>query len=313
MPVLDFKEIPEAHLGGGLQDTFELFARDFFVYCGYEVDEDPSRGADGGKDVLVTERRSGVGGETLVRWLVSCKHKAHSGASVSQNDDSNIRDRIDSNQCDGFIGFYSTLASSGLSDALKGITGKVETQIFDREKIESFLLKSPEGLHLAKRYFPKSLTAWLEDNPKPAKIFATRPTLYCKYCNNNLLEPEPTGIIVLWYQRDPSTGKAHYHEMYWCCKGECDAALSRSTKRTGLIDGWEDIPDVAIPIMFARWLMACLNQLNSGNTYSPDAFNNLKDFILSVYPFISRNATQKEQERIDDLKLIPHYLGGLGY
>lgn len=29
MPVLDFKEIPEAHKATGLQDTFELFSRDF--------------------------------------------------------------------------------------------------------------------------------------------------------------------------------------------------------------------------------------------------------------------------------------------
>lgn len=29
MPILDFKEIPEAHKATGLQDTFELFARDF--------------------------------------------------------------------------------------------------------------------------------------------------------------------------------------------------------------------------------------------------------------------------------------------
>ncbi len=31
MPVLDFTEIPEAHLATGRQDTFELFARDFLI------------------------------------------------------------------------------------------------------------------------------------------------------------------------------------------------------------------------------------------------------------------------------------------
>ena len=48
MSAIDFKEMPEAHLGGGLQDTFELFARDFLSYLRYTVAEDPSRGADGG-------------------------------------------------------------------------------------------------------------------------------------------------------------------------------------------------------------------------------------------------------------------------
>src|SRR5690242_19978493 len=82
MAALDFKEIPEAHLASGLQDTFELFARVFLAFLGYQVEGNPSRGADGRKDVVVVEKRSGVGGETRVRWLVSCKHKAHSGASV---------------------------------------------------------------------------------------------------------------------------------------------------------------------------------------------------------------------------------------
>ena len=89
--------------------------------------------------------------------------------------------------------------------------------------------------------------------------------------------------------------------------------LSRPMQGKGYIDGWEDIPDVAIPLVFARWMMTPLNELNSGDTYSPQAFENLKEFILSVYPFVARDATQEEQERIQGLTSIPTYLGGLGY
>lgn len=313
MSAIDFKEIQEAHLGGGMQDTFELFARDFLAYLGYKIEEDPSRGADGGKDILVTERRNGVGGETTIRWLVSCKHKAHSGASVNHQDEVNIRDRVEAHHCNGFVGFYSTLASSGLSDALKGLSTKTEVQVFDREKIESYILKSPEGLHLAKRYFPKSITAWIGENPKPAKVFSTHTALNCKHCGKNLLEPKQSGIIVLWHKLDQASGKTHYDQVYWCCKGNCDQALAYSMRDKGYIDGWEDIPDVAIPLIFARWMMTPLNELNSGDTYSPDAFEKLKEFILSVYPFVARDATQEEQERIQRLTLIPAFLGGLGY
>jgi hypothetical protein len=66
-------------------------------------------------------------------------------------------------------------------------------------------------------------------------------------------------------------------------------------------------------LVFARWMMTPLNQLNSGHTYSPEAFEQLKEFILSVYPFVARDATLKEQERIEALTSIPIYLGGLGY
>lgn len=78
MPQLDFKEIPQANLANGKQDTFEMFAREFLELVGYKVLSGPDRGSDLGRDLIVLETRSGVGGETYVRWLVSCKHKAHS-------------------------------------------------------------------------------------------------------------------------------------------------------------------------------------------------------------------------------------------
>jgi len=39
--ILDFKEIPQANKGGGLQDTFELFTRDFLQLLGYRIIESP--------------------------------------------------------------------------------------------------------------------------------------------------------------------------------------------------------------------------------------------------------------------------------
>ena len=59
--------------------------------------------------------------------------------------------------------------------------------------------------------------------------------------------------------------------------------------------------------------MTPLNELHSGDTYSPDAFDKLKEFILSIYPFVARNPTQAETERIEHLSMIPAFLGGLGY
>ena len=110
MPILNFKEIPEAHIASGEQEAFEFFARDFFEYLGYQILSEPNRGADGEKDLVVREMRIGGGGETSIKWLVSWKHKAHSGSSVSPTkDESNIRDRVEIAQCTGFIGFYSTL------------------------------------------------------------------------------------------------------------------------------------------------------------------------------------------------------------
>jgi hypothetical protein len=311
MSILDFKEIPQANLANGAQDTFELFAREFLTYMGYKIIIDPNRGADGGGDLIVEEKRTGVGGETLIRWLVSCKHKAHSGTSVSHQDDSNILDRVAANGCNGFIGFYSTLSSTGLSGSLKGLAKHIECQIFDREKIEGLLTKSSEGLKLVERFFPQSLSKLKTENPQPAQIFSDAAKLQCKVCNKDLLDPANNGIITFWqrmsngYKNEPE----HIEYIFWVCKGHCDKQLSSEiqSKQKNLVDGWEDISDVMIPTVFIKWIMSIFNQLRGGTIYSDEAFKQLKEFILNVYSFISRELSSKEKERVKFLIQIPLY------
>ncbi|WP_046667360.1 restriction endonuclease [Neorhizobium galegae] len=312
MPVLDFTEIPEAHLATGHQDTFELFARDFFKFEGYEIAADPDRGADGGSDITLLERRVGVGGETLVRWLVSCKHKASSGRSVSPTDDSNISDRVRANGCDGFVGFYSTLPSSGLSKMVSGLG--IPFQIFDREKIEGQLLHSSRGLELAKRYFPKSIEAWSNENPTPARLFKEHLNLACANCGTNLLEKPGKGVVSLWQKmRESPQQKDAFEQIHFTCFGHCDDVIGKRLRADKLIDGWEDIRDISIPTVYIRWVMSVLNELRSGVTYSDQAFENLKELLLQLFPYVARHPTAAESDRLRELGTIPSWMGGLGY
>mgnify|MGYP002625041010 CR=1 FL=1 len=60
---------------------------------GYNIVEDPSRGVDGGKDLIVEETITHKDGSTqIIKWLVSCKHYAHSGTSVGDTDELNVKD-----------------------------------------------------------------------------------------------------------------------------------------------------------------------------------------------------------------------------
>lgn len=161
MAALDLTEIPEAYAGPG-RDRFELFARELLHSVGFRIIDHPDRGADGGRDLIVEEERLGPGGTNVVRWLVSCKHKAHSGASVTPSDEHNIRDRIGTHRCHGFIAFYSTLPSSGLSEILRKLRPDFEYLQFDGEAIERMLLDNPRGRVLAARYTPKSFNRWMQ-------------------------------------------------------------------------------------------------------------------------------------------------------
>jgi len=158
---LDFREIPPANTGVGDQDAFEEFAQEFLEVSGYVIEDPASRGADGGKDLLVLETE----GKVAKRWLVSCKHFAHSGRSVSPNDETNILDRLGQFDCQGFIGFYSTLASSALIERLKSYKKHkgIDYKIFNRSKIQRLLVTKRQLQHLLQIYFPESFRMIIHD------------------------------------------------------------------------------------------------------------------------------------------------------
>lgn len=171
--MIDFKEIPQANTGHGYQDTFELFARDFFNLLGYTVLNDPARGADGGIDFKICKSRTNASGKKFIsNYLVSCKHYAHSGGSISPSIEQNIVDRVISNECDGFIGFYSTISSSSLESSLKRSSGLIEFELFDHRKIEGHIIGDLHFENLFQRYFPISYVNWksLSNIYEPIKL-----------------------------------------------------------------------------------------------------------------------------------------------
>lgn len=295
--VIDFREIPQANLADGKQDTFELFARDFLEYLGFSIVSNPDRGADGGKDLIVEETFKGVLGEIKRKHLVSCKHYAFNGRAVGVDDEQNIMDRIVQHNCDGFIGVYSTLPSSGLNDRLNNLGRPY--MAFDYEQIEGDLLKCDEGLLLMKRYFPVSFQKWSDENPEPAKIFNERPSLECDYCHCNLLDKKKDGVFVLLYEDNFPLVNA---DMYIACKGNCDRALKKQYRKNGLMDnGWNDISDLKNPSLWISRLMAFMNGMFYKHDLSETAYEKMKHMFLNTYPYIARNMTKEEQERLSIL------------
>lgn len=314
MPALDLREIPAANLGSGQQDTFELFARDVLQHLGYRPDAGPDRGADGGRDLVVVEARVGVWGTTQVRWLVSAKHKAHSGTAVGPGDEPDILDRMSQHNCSAFLGFYSTLPTSGLTNRLTGLRGTngLEFQVLDSEKIEAALLATREAFNIAQRYLPVSAAAWGRENPKPVEIFKQQPSLRCAACDKELLDP-PSGIVV--FGRLPTKeGPIEYEDVYWCCKGRCDRSLQQMRCQAhGLVDAWEDIPDIVVPTIYLKFAMSGLNGIQGGTTkWSLSAFSSLQDVLINVFPLVARELTSRERQRVIDLGVVPSWMGGLG-
>jgi hypothetical protein len=314
MPVLDFTEIAKAHVASGEQDSFELFAADVLEMLGYKIVNRPGRGPDLGKDLLVEEDRTGIGGETRIKWLVNCKHHAHSGDSVGLADEENIIERVEGHACGGFIGFYSTLPSSSLNERLNQLRSRFEVQVFDREKIEASLLRTGDGVLIAKRYMPDSISRWASEHPTPAKIFADSERLRCDYCGADLLDPV-NGILVVWRKRDPASDADEVVDFRWCCKGDCDRRL-QTIVRGGfdfqVVDTWEDIEDMCNPTLFIWRVMSWLNRIHAGERWCAAPFERLRTLLVTVFPHIARNLSTSEQEAVQSALVIPTYLGGMG-
>lgn len=167
MGIFDFREIRSPNrshkigmnipLGmSDLPDDFELFAQEFFgIVRRMRIFKSVSNGTDGGIDLGVEETSEGKS----IRWLVSCKHWAHSNTPVSEHEEKNILERLYAWECDGFIPFYTTPPSTKVETLISGVekSGKRVERYF-KDRIERELLESPVGTKIAARYFPKSMT-----------------------------------------------------------------------------------------------------------------------------------------------------------
>jgi hypothetical protein len=231
-------------------ELWEMFARDFLQELGFYIESQPNRGADGGKDMLVEEQLKGTLSNYRFRWLVSCKHYASSNKSVSENEEINIRERMASFQADGFLGFYSTIPSSGLNsrlDTLKTNGHIKDYRIFDRRLIENYIIRIGYS-SLLMRYFPES---YKRVKPRHLIVDEYIPIL-CSECQKDLLESMSIDSkeAIIGFVCDYNNSKKVI-DIYFACKGECDRKLeTQYYKKYGALTAWKDISDLMIPFLY---------------------------------------------------------------
>ncbi len=298
--MIDFTEIPDDG------EQWELFARDLLTQLGYSIKSGPDRGADAGKDLLVSEELQGRLGPYTFTWLVSCKHFAASGRSVTERDELNIQERLSTFVADGFLAFYSTLASAGLNSRLQRLrdNGQIKDyRILDHRMIEDRLLRI-EHSALMQRYLPNGYKhlnpiILVEDKYIPLK---------CHACGRDLLEDmykERYGGVIVVLKNWENEHKPVIEEVYWCHKGKCDRALSMRKEQGKRLTAWEDLGDLITPAWFLDWVFSVMNSLRSGDEpYSDSAFESLKLCIAALSQRVLRPMSEEEKERVEELFLM---------
>ncbi len=141
------------HLSGDGQELEQL-TRDLCQALGYRAAWS-GKGPDGGRDLIVEEPTSSDFGGFPRKWLVSCKHKAIGGGSVSYEDIGDVPGRLVQHGCQGFLLVTTTQPSSGLIDAFDDWRARTPYLYYywDSPALKQLLLREAAS-GVAQVYFP---------------------------------------------------------------------------------------------------------------------------------------------------------------
>jgi hypothetical protein len=150
--MLDFTELP---VDGNL---FEQLIREILLSKGFRVFWS-GKGPDGGKDLLAFENYTSIFGFIEKKWLIQCKHKAHSGSAVGIDDLDNIVDSCKQHDVNGYLLVCSTYPSSAVVERLEQIkynkSVSLDTSYWDSVILEKYLT-TQYTWNIAHRFLPVS-------------------------------------------------------------------------------------------------------------------------------------------------------------
>ncbi|NOE62807.1 restriction endonuclease [Vibrio cholerae] len=221
--MLDFLEIPRANSSNYQSDKFEFFAEEFFESLGFSIESAPGRGADGGRDLIVSEIIPSHITPSRRRWLVSCKHSVHSNRAISKKDELEILDRVKRHQCDGFIGFYSLTPTQDLISYFEQLSKDVPCVFFTYARIEKKLTETDLGVAIAKRYFPRSSTDFCKNMVLEVDNNLKKISIKCSNCGSSI-NGAPTTVSAWGY--DIENGGSHTETFDYFCSDDCEIDLN---------------------------------------------------------------------------------------
>ena len=156
--MIDYKELPKDG------NKFEQLVREILLFQGLSPHW-TGKGPDGGRDIIVEETSKGIIKSFKRKWLVQCKHFAHSESSVGVSKIPSVVDDCKRVGANGYLLACSTQPSSEtinkLSEIENNIQNNLVTSYWDSVHIEKLLMQ-PKGFGLSHIFFPKSMsdTPW---------------------------------------------------------------------------------------------------------------------------------------------------------
>lgn len=153
--MIDFTELPKDGT------AFEQLVRELMLIADMRPHWS-GKGPDQGRDIIITEVANGPLAIFERRWLVQCKHYAHSGKSVGRDDLGSIVDDCRQVGAEGYLLACTTQPSAGLITKLSEIQNQpannIVTTYWDAVDIER-RIREPRSFALGHLFFPRSFEA----------------------------------------------------------------------------------------------------------------------------------------------------------
>lgn len=136
---------------------------------------------------------------------------------------------------------------------------------------------------------------------KPVKLYENQKPVICAHCGENLLEKPEMSIVV--FVQDLAADRIL--DIYTCCKGECDHTLRKERVCKNSSDGWKELTEFTNPLLFLKHILAVMNNMHGELKINDEAFENYKQLILSMAPYVMRETKEKELESAINDAIFP--------
>jgi hypothetical protein len=310
MNLLDFTEIPAEG------ERWSHFGREFLQVLGFHTETPSYRDAENIFDFTAIEQLPGKFNLQPFRWLVSCRHKAATRTAVKESEEAGILERLLRSRADGFLGIYSTQASSALEyylSELKSQSQIKDYRILDAKFLESYLA-TPAFFRLTSRWFP----SYAQTHPVLHLVENEYLPILCEHCKKDLLKSlfteDQQGVVVRLRRRKKSAKEKESAEtteiianLYYACKGNCDIELQTKYCNDKLLDaaGWVAISDVAEPSGFLDRLTLLLSQIGTDEiTYTTQALEKEIYLLKALAQYTLRESAANETQQIQKINFL---------
>lgn len=149
----DFKKLPKDGA------RFEALVCQLLAAMGFRILEEPAVGTEGGRDVLVERSLKDVMGERREKVVVQCKHHAHSGRAVSDNDVGVWQNAMTRYNSRGYLLVTDTRPTENLSKSFREFSSAESNYtnwaaFWDVDQLITYLNEHP---HIRDSFFPRKV------------------------------------------------------------------------------------------------------------------------------------------------------------